>query len=264
MASLHDQALELILRNYADVIEGGNAYRGSGTSWRGIPGSHSNDPELRQAVDTPLTAEPGGSTTTVIVAAARSWESSRWVKAETPGYFFIGATGTAANVGAARRVTGWNNTTKTFTTDAFPAAVAEDDTFTVRQGFKRVPNQEDPDRLGGIGFDRGFSLRAMPGDPVDYGGGGTATYRTKIEITLRMLKGGRMHDSAEAVLSNLALIREVITMAGQYGHPDHRDGTYTRALLPDVGSAQLVIDDKDKVVAADSYQLIYRINNAFL
>ncbi len=262
MASLHDQALEVILRNYADVIEGGNAYRGSGTSWRGIPGDYSNDDGLRNAHDTPLTAEPGGSTTTVVVASSRSWDSTRWVKEETAGFFLVGLTGTAANVGAARRITGWNDTTKTFTVDAFPASVTAADTFEVRQGFKRVPNQEDPERLGGVAFDRGFWLRAVPGRRMDLAGAGVSNYRTEMVLSLRLLKYGRMHDANEAILSNLSILREALTMAGAYGVPDHRDGTYTRALLaPEEEPA--IVEDKDRILATDRFPLIYRVNNAF-
>ena len=49
MTVLLDTALGAIHNNLADVLEGGNSWRGSGTAYKGIPGRYSNDPGLRDA-----------------------------------------------------------------------------------------------------------------------------------------------------------------------------------------------------------------------
>ncbi len=261
MTHVSDQAIGSILDNYADVIEGGTTWRGSGTSHKGIPGTRSNDKDLRSAADTPLTAEAGGSTTTLIVASSRSWDTSRWVKQDTPAYFAVYRTGTAANQYAARRITNWNNTTKTFTVDAFPASIAEADTFAIRQGFKRVPNTVDILGQAKDGFDRFFDLRTpSAGQMLPWWGGGNRTFETTIELHLRMLKFGRAHDAERSAFENLAIIRSIITKAA---NPDHRDGTYTQLLNPLGESGEKVVDDASKVVVKDTYRLRYRINAAF-
>jgi hypothetical protein len=186
------------------------------------------------------------------------------VKTDTPGFFAVCTAATnVANVDAARRITGWDNTTKVFTVDAFPASLAVGDVFAVRQGFKRIPNGIDIEAEGtrfAHGFDRFFSLSAMPGEQVDWYGNGTATYKTTLELRLRFLKYGRAHDATAAALENLAIIRAAITKGAS---PDHRDGTYTLALLPQGQSADVVSEDTQKVVVMDRYDLRYRISTTF-
>lgn len=264
-AGAFQQALKSIIDNYADVIEGGNTWRGTGTAYRGIPGRLSNDRGLREGDDTPLTQNAAGSTTTVKIASTYSWDSSRWVKNDTPGFFLLCTSATeAANVNAARRITDWNNTTKTFTVDAFPAATSSGDIFTVLQGFKRIPNQLDilKDDLGGIvGIDRMFHLRALPGAREGWYGDGTQQYRTTLEIYLRMLKFGREHDAEAAALENLSIMRSLLPRGA---NPDHRDGTYTVALIADEGQQpEKAIDDVSKIIARDSYTLIYRVDTTY-
>jgi hypothetical protein len=263
MSHVSSQGIGVILDSYADVIEGGSSWRGSGTSFRGIPGTQSNDAGLRLGTDTPLTAT-AASTTTAFTVAGGSWDSSRWVKHDTPGFFAVCTSATnAANVDAARRITGWDNTTKVFTVDALPAALALGDVFTIRQGFKRIPNGVDieaDDTRHEHGFDRFFHLSMMAGEQADWHGSGVATYKSTLEVRLRFLKYARIHDAVATALENLAIIRAVVTKGAS---PDHRDGTYTRALLPQGKSSDVVKDDKLKVVVLDRYDIFYRINTTF-
>jgi hypothetical protein len=256
------QAIKAILDNYSDVIEGGNTWN-SGTSFRGIPGRQSNDNDLRQGNDTPITMTHNGSTTTAKYTSG-DWEESRWVKNDTPGYFLLCTSATnAANVNAARRITGWNNTTSIFTVDAFPAATTASDVFTVLQGFKRLPNQlaiELEDGGPEHGYDRMFTLSAIPGAQLDYFGAGKISYKTTLELTLRILKYGREHDAIASAFENLAIIRGIITKGAS---PDHRDGTYTRALISTGEAMEIVTNDTNKIVAVDKYILIYRLDTTF-
>lgn|SRR3990167_7855141 len=259
------QALGAIFDSYADVIEGGTTWRGSGTAFRGIPGRQSNDQGLRSGDDTPLSADAAGTTTTVDVASTKSWDESRWVKTDTPGFFLLCTDAVnTANENAARRITAWNNTTKIFTTDAFPEATSNGDDFDVLQGFKRLPNQldiEDDDSAAADGYDRMFSLRADPGEQLEYFGSGKATYKTELDLRLRINKFGRHHDANASALENLAIMRSIICKGAS---PDHRDGTYTMALIATGASAKRVKDDVNKVVYVDSYTLIYRVDLTYL
>lgn len=265
MASgIFQQALAAILDNYADVIEGGNAWRGSGTSYRGIPGRQSNDQGIREDADTPLTADSNGTTTTMVVASTYSWDSSRWAKTDTPGFFLLCTSATnAVNVNAARRITGWNNTTKTFTTDAFPAATSDDDVFTVLQGFKRLPNQldiESAETEAPDGYDRMFSLRAAAGEQLEYFGSGKATYKTELELRLRINKYARQHDAIASAFENASIVRQALCMSGS---PDHRDGTYTMALISTGAQVTETKNDARKIVLLDKLALIYRIDLSY-
>lgn len=261
--SVFSQAIGDILSNYADVIEGGTTWRGSGTSWRGIPGTQSNDPELRNGSDSSITASSNGTTTTVVYASG-DWEQDRWVKNDVPGFFLLCTSATnGTNVNAARRITAWDNTTKTFTTDAFPAATTSADEFTALQGFKRLPNNIDIDAEeteASHGFDRMFHISARAGTQTEWYGRGTATFQTVLELKLRFLKYGREHDAIASAFENLAIIRPILCRGA---NPDHRDGTYTRALIPTGEEAEIAIDDRDKIVVVDRYTLVYQIDLTF-
>ena len=260
-SGVFQQALGDIANNYADVIEGGTTWRGSGTSYRGIPGRQSNDPGLRTGTDGSITQSAGTGTTTAVFYATGDWPNDRWVKTDTPGFFLLCTSATNAdNVNAARRITTWNNTTKKFTVDALPSATTAGDVFTALHGFKRLPNQLDieaADTEAADGYDRFFSIRIEPGQQLEYFGSGKATYKTELELRLRINKFGRHHDAAASALENLAIIRPIICKGAS---PDHRDGTYTMALIPTGNHAEKIKDDARKIVYKDSYTLIYRID----
>ena len=252
------QAVGFILDNYADAIEGGNTYRGSGTSRKGIPGAKSNDPEIRDGTDSSITSSGSGSTT-VIKYASGDWPNSRWVKTDTPGFWVICTSASGAqNLDAARRITAWDNTAKQFTVDAFPESTIFGDEFTIAQGFKRLPNQIDIDEEDTeviSGFDRMFHLMVASIGRLDFFGNNTITYKAELQLRLRIQKFGRMHDAAASAMENLSIIRALLTL------PENRESTYTRALVAEEGQvAEIVGDDRNKVVVLDRYSLIYRIS----
>ncbi len=264
MAHISSQAIGDILAHYSDVIEGGTTWRGSGTSFRGIPGTYSNDAGLRSNADASITSTAGNAATTTFAYSSGNWDSSRWVKVDSPGFFAVCTAATqATNVDAARRITGWNNTTKVFTVDAFPATTTAGDVFAIRQGFKRLPNGIDIEAGGAqfnSGFDRFFELRARTGEVMDWFGGGNVTYRTKLELRLRLLSYGRQHDMTATAFENLAIIRPIICR-GQ--NPDHRETNYVRALVPIGDAAEVVVADQHKVIVKDEFELIYRVTSTF-
>jgi len=256
-----------ILDNYADAIEGGNTYRGSGTKYRGIPGTYSNDSGIRSGDDTPLTATGATANTAFAVASTYSWDSNRWVKTEGPPMFALCTSATnAQNVGAARRVSAYDNSTQTFTFSGYvswPANMSVDDVFAMREGFKRLPNNIDieaDDNEFTNGFDRTFKLTAMPGERLDWYGDGYQSFKTTLELRLRFLKYAREWDVVAAALENLSIIRSILT-TNKY---DLR-GDYVVALIADKGnSPEVSKEDKDKVVVLDKYDLIYSYDATYL
>jgi len=246
-----------ILDHYADVIEGGNAYA-SGTSYYGIPGRYSADWGLRTGADTPITADAAGDTTTIAYSSG-DWDESRWVKERSPGFFLLCTSGDDAATNKARRITGWDNTAKEFTVDAFPAAPGDAAEFAVLQGFKRLPNGvdvfADETEVEG-GYDRYFDLSLVPTQRLDWGGDGTATYQGLLAITLRLLKHGRLHDWRMSITDNVTLLGNILTSNGS--GQDHRDGTYVRMLAPPE-TAPSIEEDTTKIVAAMPLRIVYRV-----
>jgi len=267
MSSVFAQDPAVILDHYADVIEGGNAYAG-GSSYDGIPGPHSNDRHLRSGDDTPLTVAGGValSTTTFDAAAAKSWHPDRWVTDNGPAFWALCTTSGEAgspNLHRARKITGYNDTTKVFTTgSAFPSTPIATDVMTILQGYKRLPNGadiEDEEVEVEDGFDRSFHLSAAPGMITDHHGDHLVTYLTELKLRIRLQKFGRLHDWTAAALACLSTMRPAITKASHY------DGTYVRALIAKGDQqAEVLKDDQFKIVVEDSYTLIYRIDGTYL
>jgi hypothetical protein len=257
MAHVSSQAIGYILDNYADVIEGGTTWRGSGTSYAGIPGTQSNDSFLRDY--TTITATAAGSTT-AIVASAVDAASERWERGNTAGFFLRCDTGADGSTDYARRITAWNNTTKTFTVDAFPVAPGDAATFTPLQGFKRLPNGIDIEASGTAmqsGFDRYFDLSLISTAQRDMNGGGYETHDGELVVRVRFLKYSQLHKIRESAAENMAILRSVI----QRG--DHRDGTYVRAIRPPESAPEVVTDDAEKLVLAQRFPITYRIVRTF-
>ena len=259
MASLLTQSVGFILDNLSDAIEGGNTYRGSGTAHKGIPGLLSNDSGLVSGDDDDVTASSTVSTT-VVPYASGDWPSSRWEKADSPQFYMRCVTATnAANVEQRRRITAWNNTTKRFTVaPAFDAIVTSADTFVVHQGFKRVPDNFDinSDESGvPEGFDRFFDLRCLPGTREPWYGNNTETYRTKLELYLRIEKKSRHRRATQSIFENLLMLRSGLTRHG------HGDCTYTVSLSAEGTEPDIITNDTKKIVARDRFDLVYRINS---
>lgn len=267
MTVLLDTALASLLHNYADAIEGGNGWRGSGTAYKGIPGRYSNDPGLRDA-DATLTVSAAVSTTQFRVATPSQWRANRWTPDNCGAFWVLGATGTL--VGKHRKLTAYAYTAAvvdppadaygTFTVGtAFGSAPQPADTFSVLQGFKRVPNGVDieGDRGTTDGYDRCFHLSANPGKVLNWYGSSVAVYETTLRLRLRLCKFSRLHDWTAAVMTNAAIIRQALVRR------EHYDGVYTMALSPLGGECVVIKDDKDKVVVQDSYRLLYQVRQDF-
>lgn len=258
MGHLSSEAIGSILDHFSDVIEGGNAYNGS-TSYRGIAGTRSSDDGLRNGSDGSFVCT-GTPTTTTTPYGSGNWSSDRWVKAQSPGFFLVDAAQEAA-----RRITGWNNTTKVFTTDAFPAAPTSGNTILVRQGFRRIPNNVDiNDDAAGVseGYDRHYSIDLTPGVAAMIYGVGTETRRAELSVTLRILKYGRELDARRSVLENIAIIATALQFGGAGSLPNHRDGTYVRAVLPPTEEPDIV-STAVKTLATVRLPLVYRVNRLF-
>jgi hypothetical protein len=262
MTTVLNQSLNDIVENYADVIEGGNSYRGSGTAYRGIPGTYPNDPELRSGADTPQTVVGTSVSTTTFDVTGVSWNEDRWVKTNAPGYWALCNTA-GDNFEQARKITAYNNTTKVFTVgSAFTAAPSAADSMVMLQGFKRLPNDVDieaEETESPTGWDRFFSLTLEPGERLEYFGSGVETYITEMVLKLRILKKERPRDAVASAFENINILRSAIKRGA---NPDHRDGTYTRALWAKSG-AEVVKDDQHKIVMQQAFQLVYRINSEF-
>lgn len=263
MATVLNQALSVILRNYADVIEGGNTYRGSGTAYRGVPGTYPYDDGVRNGDDTPLTVVGSSVSTTTFDVASGSWAQARWVPESGPGFWALCNTA-GSNHGRARKITGYDASTKVFTVaPAFPATPSASDSMVILQGFKRIPNTVDIEaRESGVdgGYDRHFHLFALPGADEDRSGRGVRTKRTELNLRLRFLKHSRVHDVVASAFENLATLAAAIESSHS---PDHRDGTYTRALWAE-GPPEELVNDNVKVVVLQKFILIYQFNAELL
>ena len=262
MTHVSANALGDILDHYADVIEGGNAFAG-GTEYLGIPGRYSRHPGLLSGDDTPLTAAAAGTTTSIEVAGTYSWPSNRWVRDYAPGFFLLCTSGATTAVDEARRITAWDNATKRFTTDAFPEAPGDGATFTVLEGFKRLPDTIDINAEGTesvAGYDRFYDLDLEPQAPRDWYGGGVETWDAILTVTLRLLKHRRQHDWPASAAENISILASAMTLAGTV---EHRDPTYVRALLRPADAPERVLIDEHKVVVAIRFPLIYRIARGF-
>ena len=258
--SLNDTGV--ILDNAADVIEGGNAWRGSGTAYKGIPGLYSNDPDLRlnQGLSFGCT---GTGATGRIPYAAGEFAADKFTRVDAPAFWAIcthsvNAT-SADNENKARKISSWVPASTWFLTDEWPAAPKLGDGFTISQGFKRTKNFGDIDESPD-GFDRFFSLSLMPESRLPYAGDGKETYRGLLRLRLRICKFGRTHDAEASAAANILILRSGLTRGSG---ENHREDTYTRAILAPVSAPSLVVSDKNKAIIEDTYPVIYSIDRTF-
>lgn len=248
-----DQALDAI----ADAIEGGNTYRGSGTAFTGIPGALSNDDGLRTGSDASVTASSNGSTTSLPYSSG-DWDNTRWVRDDLPPYFAICTSATnAENEAKARKITAWDNSGKTFTVAAFPQAISSGDEFTIAEGFKRILNDRDKEETQMKGLDRTFALNAEVGDDIGFTGRDRRSFRTDLEIRLRVLKHHREVDARKSAMRNALIIREAL------GKQANIDTTYLRAIFSSEGSQSVDTDDQDRVTIVITVPMVYSVANSF-
>jgi hypothetical protein len=253
---LLDSAIGAILDNYADVIEGSRFWREDGRSaYRGIPGLYSNDPDLRNN-DTIESSATVDASHIEISAPSTPYPPGKWSPVNGPAFWAVGKDGTL--IGKHRKIIAWNAGTHQFTFDSeFDTVPQEGDTFTLRQGFKRVPSNIDIDRSPSGGFDRFFQLSATSGKVLRWSGNGLMTYQTELRLRLRILKCGRLHDAVASAMANLAIIRVALPRR------EHYEPQFTVMISPLDGGSSITKEDDEKIVVTDTYRLIYRINQAF-
>lgn len=137
--------------------------------------------------------------------------------------------------------------------------------FRLLEGFKRCPNVIDiNDAQQGVpgGFDRFFSLNAMPGRELDFYGRGLVTLDTTVEVRLRFVKAGRRNDTVAAVMQNALIIRNAL--CNSHNRPSSGAASdHFRALLPGAEGPQIETNDKHKVVTIDRLRLLYRASNVY-
>jgi len=246
-----------ILANYADVIEGGNSYRGSGTAYKGIPGTDSVADELPLEI-----TASGNGTTTTVVDSSRSWaDSDRWSRADLAPFFLCCSSATnAANVGAGRKISSWALATTKFTTAAFPAATTTGDVFDVREGFKRIQDGIDIEADDQVpdGFDRCFQLDYDAGQDEQVYGRGVTRYRGMLIVRLRLLTRHAVHTAKQRALNNMQRIRALLP------RPEHLDGTYVKALFDSEEKPVIKTNDAKKIVVELPFTLIYALNTEML
>jgi hypothetical protein len=156
-------------------------------------------------------------------------------------------------------VTTWVDLDPKFTVSvAFSSAVQAADTFTVLQGFKRLPNGVDIESAEGAadGYDRTFHLSAGAGKRTEWSGTGAWLLETQLKLRVRFLKFGRLHDWTAAAMTNMAILRAGLAKTIHY------ETTYMRALIPD-GNIEIVHEDNNKLVAEDTFRLFYRFDTSF-
>lgn len=246
-----------VLDNYADAIEGGNSYRGSGTEYKGVPGVESAAAVISD-VGT-ITVDGSSDTDTVGWTSATNFESGRLVRSYGPPLFALcGSATNEDNEGAARKITSWGSASFDVS-PAFPAAVSAADTFTLREGFKRAPDKWDleADDVGTPGeFDRFFQISSLPGSRMGWYGNNLQHYQTEMELRLRILKRNRGRRAIDSALRNLLLLRTILTRS------EHR-GSFVQVLRAEETEPEIQSEDATKVVVLDKYQLQYRINAEF-
>lgn len=246
------ESLGDVLDAYADVIEGGNAYRGSGTSWPGVPGVESRYSRIGE-IGTLTASVVTPSATSIPVSSPPTIASNEFVKERTPPYFLHCLAATAnENEGAARKISAYS--TGTFTTAAFPENVEDGDTFALREGFVRIPNGVDIESLAAQdGYDRTFHLAADVGEREDWFGDGYHYYRTELSLRLRLLKHKRARTDTESAWRNMARIQTFLT------HGLYRPSA-VRAVLMTGASTSTLVDDDSKVVIQANMPMIYRFS----
>lgn len=251
------EAIGSILDNYADAIEGGNAYRGSGTAYSGICGAYSHS-EHEDFGLSPIS----GSTTTIVGTALTADIGAAIVRTDAPPFFVL-CTSQAAltqNTGAARKITAYDSGTNTLTVSpAFNDAVAGGDIFAVKEGFKRAPDNVDinDDEATGA-FDRFFRFTMLPGTLAPWFGNSVEQYDSTLEIQLRIMKRARDRNATASALENVLRFRSILTRG------EHRDGTYTQRLSAQSNAPTVLDEDAERVIVSDKYAITYRIASDFL
>lgn len=241
--SLRDAPIEAVMNNIADIIEGGNAYRAAGTAYKGLA---TVQPSRRTSAYPTVTATAIGTTTTVI-DTVRTEPSNFWAKTKGVPLYLYCTSGTSGNIYRWRKITGWNATTGTFTTSAWPGATAASDVFAIREGFKYV--QSDIDIFDEAGDqDRVF-------DVIIGGAGqtiqslqrfGEAHIEYQIGVTVRV----RYDVQDRAHRTNQRIHEDVILIVNALTDGNNRDATVVIDLCTFLGHNISQVQDQDSVISS--------------
>lgn len=259
MTTLLTESTGIILDNFADAIEGGNTHRGSGTAYKGVPGTRTWHDWVK-ANGTGLAVDAGVSSTTAIkITGVPAAQAATMVRVSGPPFFLLATTAATAGVtGAARKIA--SHTGVTFTTAAFPGVVLAADVMSIVEGFKRVPDGLDIEADGSeespAGYDRFFRLSMLPGERVSWAGNGVSMYRAVLAVDLRILRRSRQHQCAESALENAGRIAYALTMGA------HR-GTYVQ-VCEQATAPTPIKDDINKVVVRSTFNVLYQLNTSLL
>lgn len=250
------QATSAIANHYSDVIEGGNAYA-SGTSYDGIPGTQS----LHELDGRTLTASQNSSAANEFTATQLAASDGLRIDRERSAPFFAVCTsGTAANIGAARKITAYSPTTNRYTFGtSWPSTPQSGDAFVLREGFRRVGDSYDieSDEAEGAGHDRAFHLVVPSGMRMDWHGSGKRTLRSTATLTLRLLTRARVRKTSDAAIECMQNIVHTITRSSL------RDSTYVQ-LLDAQEPATIASVSDNRILVSQNLTLIYRITDTLL
>lgn len=250
MASLYSQAVRGILSNYADVIEGGNSYRGGGTYYNGIPGVDSDDSIFS---DVAINAGAGSTSSSIVWADAANYVPTRMVREAGAPLFVLCSNSATRNQDMARKISTWGASSLTLGS-AFPDTIAENDDFVLREGFKREPDNLDlgASLSGPRAWDRHFSLHLSAGKRARWYGNGVEQYDSQLVLRVRFAKTSRARRIRDTALESLLRIRSVIT------RPTLRD-SFTQFVDGETGEPKVIDDTLEMIVVEDTFRLVYRV-----
>lgn len=281
MGSFAVEYVRGILDGYADLIEGGTAYQDTSVptadqlTQLGVPGTGSHALFASDGLTVggsgqelpfwKLEASASSANATQVTFGSGTWAAQRWEKTDTPPFFLICTTATnAANLNRARKITGWNNTSKVFTVKAFDANITSGDVFVVAQGFKRAPDNFDinsSETGTHDGFDRFFVLSALGGRRLDWNGNGFHTLETEMLLRLRILKRGKARSAIASAFENSMILRSAITR-GNINATNARP-KFVQMVDPMSGQPEIETEDEAKIVLLDRFRLVYRVDSTY-
>lgn len=269
MTALAVQSVGIILANIADCIEGGVAHVSadrlaseSTTNYDGIAGTRS----IHQYAETEVTETTGGSQsfinqTDILDADAHLDRGTKQLITGTthgpPPLFAVCNSATDSdNLYAARRISTYLASTGKITTlTTLPANNDIGDTYLIREGFRRVPdNYSIADDDVPNGFDRFYDLRLTPGSRLPWYGNGTETYQGELTIRLRIVKHARHVNAEMSALENMMMIISTVTRDTKRGE------NYIQLINGEEADISIEAEDSKKIISVATMPLTYRVS----
>lgn len=266
MSALLTEDIGAIIDNYADVIEGRASYRGSGTEYAGVPGVGSNLDGLINETGNSVTAASDGSTTgfyateSLVGVGLIGIDDGRanWNNWEGPRLYLLCTASNgdgAPNLNAHRPIGNYTDSSKSvLQLPAWDGAVKADDTFTILEGFKRLPDNAEVFDEGNA-FDRYFHFELNPGQRSEWYGNGREHYTGTLTLYLRMQKRARMRRENSELAVNMNRIASALTRSEHRG--DYVKGVFHEAPWEPAFESDVMI------VASQSFRIEYSIARAF-